>query len=608
MNPGTPAGRKRVRSADSISDRGVKPQSENGIVPVLVVGMHRSGTSAVARALSLMGVDVGNEADLLPPHPTDNPTGYWERADIVALHEKFLKSGGYAWNAVGGFKASELDDLAKAALRDGLCKAIGELEQSGHSWLVKDPRLCLLLSQWLPLFDRSACVVVVRDPREIAASFLREQLRGAYTSHFLLALWEKYLRSALADLAGKHVLFVSYENLLTNPLHEIDRLSRSLSSLGVTGLKELPESALRASLDPRLKRSEALLHAALSEAQQALADWLTIQSQAPSTVVVKNVPEGPSPDAILIEYREVIEYVTKDSRDQALVDLTSQVSGFANVISGTQEQLSALRKEQWETISALRQDHGHTAEQISALRQGHWDQISALRQDQGHTAEQVSALRQEQGDQISALRQDQGHMTEQVSALRQEQGGQISALRQDLGHMTEQVSALRQEQGDQISALRQELGRLSGEVLRSIGDNRELSGALAEGRRLEGQLSELQSEIRRATEHAASVDAERQDLLGQLVEKRSLEERLSALEAELKRAIEHGKALESDRRDLSSQVEQLGGKLSSAKSELESTRRSRARALDAAVKIRRELDAQLSNKQSGDNQTGVDPE
>ncbi len=533
MNPNKPAGRKRGRSADLSSGRGAKSQPGNGIVPVLVVGMHRSGTSALARTLSLMGVNVGNEEDLLPAHPTDNPTGYWERADIVALHEEFLKSGGYAWNEVGGFKASELGDLAKVTLRDGLRKAIRGLEQSGHSWLVKDPRLCLLLSQWLPLLDRSACVVVVRDPREIVASILREELRGAYTSNFLLALWEKYLRSALADLAGKRVLFVSYENLLTNPVHESGRLLRSLNSLGVTGLKDLPESALRAFLDPGLKRSEALLHAELSQAQQALAAWLEIQTQAPSTVVVESAPEGPSPDAVLVEYRKVIEYVTKDSRDRALGDLTSQVSGCASVISGAQEQLSALRKEQWE-------------------------EISALRQDQGRTAEQISALRQEQWDQISALRQDQGYMTEQISALRQEHG------------------------------------RLSGDVLRSLGDSREFSDALAERRRLEAQL--------------ASVDAERQDLLGQLVEKRGIEERLSALEAELKSAIEHGKAVESDRRDLSSRVEQLEGKLSTAKSELESTRRSRTRALDAAVKIRRELDAQLSDKQQGDKQIGVDPE
>jgi hypothetical protein len=560
MNPDPPAGRKG-RGAES--GRGAKTPSATGIVPVLVVGMHRSGTSALARTLSLMGVDVGNEDDLLPAHPTDNPTGYWERADIVALHEEFLKSGGYAWNEVGGFKASELGDLAKITLRDGLRKAIGELEQSGHSWLVKDPRLCLLLSQWLPLLDRSACVVVVRDPREIAASILRQELRGAYTSNFLLALWEKYLRSALADLDGKRVLFVSYESLLKNPLHESGRLSQSLSSLGVTGLKDLPESALRAFLDPGLKRSEALLHAELSEAQQALAAWLETQSQAPSTVVVKNVPEGPSPDAILVEYRKVIEYVTKDSRDRALGDLTSQVSGCASAISGAQEQLSALRKEQWELISALRQD-------------------------QGHMTEQISALRQEQGEQTSALRQDQGRMTEQISALRQEQGEQISALRQDQGRTTEQISALRQEQGA-------------------------LSDALAERRRLEGQLSELQSENRRATEHAASIDAERQDLLGQLVKKRGLEERLSELEAELKGAIEHGKSVESDRSDLSKRVEQLEVTLSSIRSELESTRRSHSRALDAAVKIRRELDAQLSDKQQSDKQqvdkqTGVDPE
>jgi hypothetical protein len=73
------------------------------------------------------------------------------------------------------------------------------------------------------------------------------------------------------------------------------------------------------------------------------------------------------------------------------------------------------------------------------------------------------------------------------------------------------------------------------------------------------------------------------------------------VQAELQLAIDHGKGL-------SEQVARLEVTLSATRSELESTRRSRDRALDAAVKIRREFDAQLSKQQAGDNQTGTDPE
>ena len=617
VTPNGPPEYKRGRSA-GLSDQVAKPQPPGkAIVPILVLGMHRSGTSALARTLNLMGVNVGNEADLLPAHPTDNPTGYWERADIVALNDGFLKSAGYAWNDIGGFRASECDASSRAALRVSLGKVIGELERSAKSWLVKDPRLCLLLSQWLPLLDRCACVVVVRDPREIAASILREELRGVYTSHFLLALWEKYLRTALADLADKSALFVSYANLLANPVHESVRLMQGLGSLGVAGLTNLPESALRAFLDPRLKRSESPLHVELSHNQQVLMDWLEHQSQAPSTVVVKNVPEGAPPDPVLIEYKKVIEYVQRDSRDRALGQLADQVSGCVSVISGAQEQLSALRKEQWEQIAALRQDQGNMTEQVSALRKEQWDQISALRQDQGHTVEQLAALRKEQWEQVSSLRQDQGHsveqlsalrkeqcdlrqdqgnMTEQVSALRKEQWDQISALRQDQGQTVEQLSALRKEQWEQVSALRQDQGNTV-EQLSALRKEQwdlisvmrqELSAAISERPRLERSLSELRS-------HTATLESERQELLEQMVEKRRLEQRLSELQADFARVSDQGNEVESSRRDLAKQVEQL-------ETALESTRRSRARALEAAVKIRRELDAQLRRQATSDKQ------
>ena len=71
---------------------------------LLVVGMHRSGTSATSRVLNLLGADLPRE--VLPGNAEDNPTGYWESPDLVKIHDEMLASGGSSWDDVSLFPES----------------------------------------------------------------------------------------------------------------------------------------------------------------------------------------------------------------------------------------------------------------------------------------------------------------------------------------------------------------------------------------------------------------------------------------------------------------------------------------------------------------------
>src|SRR6516164_8769546 len=62
---------------------------------VIVLGMHRSGTSAVTRVVSLLGADLPK--NLLPPSLT-NELGYWESSDLMTIHDELLSSGGSKWD------------------------------------------------------------------------------------------------------------------------------------------------------------------------------------------------------------------------------------------------------------------------------------------------------------------------------------------------------------------------------------------------------------------------------------------------------------------------------------------------------------------------------
>jgi len=329
-------------NSQKIASSGV-PDTD-GAMPVLVLGMHRSGTSVLARTLNLLGIAIGDNESLLPAHPTDNPSGYWERSDIVACHDEFLAAGGYSWSRVAGFSAPDLGLAARQALEKRLRLSIAQLDRGGRPWLVKDPRLCLLVSQWLPLFDQIACVVAVRDPRDVAASILRERLRGAYTSNFLLALWEKYLRTLMADLAGKRTLFVSYERLLADPVRESARIKHALTELGVTGLHDPVSKELGDFVNPALRRSGGPAHSEMSDSQQRLFAWLDAQARAPSAILVQDVPEGMPPDAVLREYEQTFDYFTEIGRDRAITDLATQAGAVKGGLTPLLEEFSARQE------------------------------------------------------------------------------------------------------------------------------------------------------------------------------------------------------------------------------------------------------------------------
>ena len=66
---------------------------------VIVLGMHRSGTSALAGMLSLLGIQFGRS--LFPPQ-ADNPRGYWEHREIVDLDDRMLMALGSSWDDMRG--------------------------------------------------------------------------------------------------------------------------------------------------------------------------------------------------------------------------------------------------------------------------------------------------------------------------------------------------------------------------------------------------------------------------------------------------------------------------------------------------------------------------
>jgi len=109
---------------------------EHSPTAILVLGMHRSGTSALTRVLNLRGADLGR--DLLAPKD-DNELGFWENQTILDLHEKLLAQLGATWHDTV-LPEEWLDSEPAHRFKQELADTLGQQFGNSRLQLVKDPR------------------------------------------------------------------------------------------------------------------------------------------------------------------------------------------------------------------------------------------------------------------------------------------------------------------------------------------------------------------------------------------------------------------------------------------------------------------------------------
>jgi hypothetical protein len=124
---------------------------------------------------------------------------------------------------------------------------------SGRPLVLKDPRLCLTLPFWRDAIPASmGAVLVLRDPIDVAHSL---RARDGIPMTLALAMWDRYLRSAVAVLEGMPTLVVEYDTMLTNPVKASETVSSFLEQLGVPVEGESRDAAAQR-LEPRLRHKD----------------------------------------------------------------------------------------------------------------------------------------------------------------------------------------------------------------------------------------------------------------------------------------------------------------------------------------------------------------
>lgn len=214
---------------------------------ICVVGAGRSGTSVTARLLSLLGVYLGREDELLAAVDGENPAGFWEHAGLMQLDDELLAALGGSWNHLPPLPPGWARDPRLAPFRERAAALLDASFAGRPRWGWKDPRTSVLLPFWQALLPRMRYVLCVREPADVAASVALRDGMSADHSH---EVWFRYTTSAILHTRDAARMVVSYEDTVSDPAAALRRLAPFLG-LGEPGDELL--AAARAFVEPGLQ-------------------------------------------------------------------------------------------------------------------------------------------------------------------------------------------------------------------------------------------------------------------------------------------------------------------------------------------------------------------
>lgn len=182
---------------------------------VLVLGMHRSGTSALAGTFSQLGLSLGDE--LMPATEDANPKGYFEHMRVVEAHDRLLAAFGMDWADPRALPESWMRHPAAVQARATLKALLLQLLEDGRTVVVKDPRLCRFVPLWRELLGELGApahfAFIARHPVEVAASLRRRDGMSEYRAGLLSLAYQLEAEQATR---GASRVFMTYEALMAD--------------------------------------------------------------------------------------------------------------------------------------------------------------------------------------------------------------------------------------------------------------------------------------------------------------------------------------------------------------------------------------------------------
>ena len=499
-------------------------------VAVLVLGMHRSGTSAVTRVLNLLGVALGSHM-MRPGH--DNPSGFWEHGEAVAIHDALLAALGMAWDDPRPLPKGWLRSKAGRSAQQAIA-ALVQREFTGTAlWAVKDPRLCRLVPLWTQVLAAQGisarALLVTRSPVEVARSLgQRNELPFAVGQ----LLWARHLLEAEAHTRELPRCLISYDALLKDWRATVARVAVELDI--ALPLSAARNRAINAYLKPQLRHHrvgdaagevEALvapLTAALAGGVDTL-NLVAVRQQArgfaarlaPGSAVIDGLGE------MLARARQQAGTASAEI-GQVRTELDERVRWALSLDA----QLEQLRAQHGRTVGehaeavtwaqSLQGELGTTQEQLTQLQDSHAEAVawaqradSELEASNQHVAQAQSA----HADAVNWAQSLQAELLSTQAQFLQLQSGHAEAvtwaqsLQAELGTTQMQLAQVQGSHAEAVAwaqSLQAELGATQIQLTQVQGSHAE---AVAWTRGLNTELADLRHNYAKlAADHAVTVD------------------------------------------------------------------------------------------------------
>jgi|GEM_PF-5436136 len=384
---------------------------------IFVLGMHRSGTSLVTKALEVAGVDLGTA---LIPAAENNPKGFFEDKDCVNLNQAVLEKLHVRWDIPTLIAAQDFSDQALTPYLKDATYLLKTRLADADVFALKDPRLCLLAPFWIAaarsLGLEARFVVTVRHPLDVAHSLWR---RNQFDYQKGLDLWLSHnysLTSFLLEDQSKRIV-ISYENMLAQPDKELGRLTRFVGNNAESAHQRQEVADFTSNfVDPGLVHSHSdadrheqsvALTGQIIELNQLLEGFANSRW---SREKARKVIQAINPHALQAGfYHNQLKYFNQDIHQalgrqyhelenkfkQEHADLLSQLTEYLITAEQKQQYIDQLQAQNQQAIQQL--------EQQSSRIQAANTQLQARVQQLATTVEQKEQYIQELREQSSAL-------------------------------------------------------------------------------------------------------------------------------------------------------------------------------------------------------------
>lgn len=556
---------------------------------LLVLGMHRSGTSAMTRVLNLLGLELGH--NLVTP-ASDNPDGFWEHAEAVEINEQLLEKLGRTWYDMREMPVSWMESEAAEQALARIDSLIQREFDASRPIVLKDPRICLMAPLWIRALRAAGyevnCLLMVRNPCEVVESL---HVRNHWSREPLFLMWAQYLLEAelasrdcsrvmvtfdqlLADWRGVSArvaqeLAITWPRTQAEAGEEIDAFLNRGRRHHVAGDSKLGEQAGEQEHVQAPQFVSALYETCLDLAFGNEANWDALAQAGArfrevADVYAKHVDEL-SHTRWVAEGRAVFAETqlaeSKGALDQSVVkvaellsskfdtvftSISHRIDELAQHVAGLQEG-QALYKDMIPVDGSARL----VAIEAMAGEFAQWARSSGAAFSQ-HTGGQQSVL----GELADQIRKQSGHNERLLALLAQqfERSAQSSGLNERLNELAQRQLSLHQEIQDQIKAksssdmgllhvLAQKLDVMHDELTRQRAQTETVDRRLAEMdqqlSKVDGQLSDKLLAI--DSEVETKLDALNDRLNVQLETQRHIDtrvtERLETLDADIRHRL-----------------------------------------------------------------------